>query len=76
MKIHARYIPLKREWLEKIYDLLIQQKMLSMDGRPNVKGIENLLQISVKHGIGISSIPPLEKWVDLSYLDKAAASLK
>jgi ABC-type nitrate/sulfonate/bicarbonate transport system substrate-binding protein len=76
IKIHAKYIPFKAEWLEKIHDMLIREKMLSTDGRPNVKGIENLLQISVKYGIGLSSVPPLEKWVDLSYLDKAAASLK
>jgi ABC-type nitrate/sulfonate/bicarbonate transport system substrate-binding protein len=76
MKIHAKYIPLKREWLEKIYDLLIRQKMLSTNGRPNMKGIENLLQVSVKYGVVISSIPALEKWVDLSYLEKAAATSK
>jgi hypothetical protein len=41
-----------------------------------MKGIDNLLQISVKFGAGMSAIPALEKWVDLGYLDKAAASLK
>jgi hypothetical protein len=50
--------------------------MLSVDGRPSPKGIENLLQVSVKYGSGISSVPPLDKWVDLTYLDRAAASLK
>jgi hypothetical protein len=35
IKIHARHIPFKREWLEKIYDMLIREKMLSTDGRPN-----------------------------------------
>lgn len=76
IKIHAKYIPFKPEWLEKIYDMLIREKMLSSDGRPNMKGIDNLLQISVKFGAGMSAIPALEKWVDLGYLDKAAASLK
>jgi ABC-type nitrate/sulfonate/bicarbonate transport system substrate-binding protein len=76
IKIHARHIPFKPEWLEKIHDMLIRDKMLSVDGRPNPKGIENLLQISVKYGSGISAVPPLDKWVDLSYLDRAAASLK
>jgi len=76
IKIHARYIPFKREWLEKIHDMLIREKMLSMDGRPNAKGIENLLQISVKYGTGMSVVPPLDKWVDLTYLDRAAATLK
>ena len=46
-----------------------------MDG-PNLRGIENLLQVSMKYGVAITSLPPLEKWVDLSYLDKAQASLK
>jgi ABC-type nitrate/sulfonate/bicarbonate transport system substrate-binding protein len=76
IKIHAKYIPFKPEWLEKIYDMLIREKMLSSDGKPNMRGIENLLQISVKYGAGMSTVPPLDRWVDLSYLDKAAASLK
>ena len=76
IRIHAKYIPFKREWLEKIYDLLIREKMLSTDGRPNLRGIENLLQVSMKYGVAITALPPLEKWVDLSYLDKAQASLK
>ena len=74
IKIHAKYIPFKPEWLEKIYDMLIREKMLSTDGRPNIKGIENLLQISIKYGTGMSAVPPLDKWVDLSYLDKAVTS--
>ena len=76
LKIHARYIPFKTEWLEKIHDMLIREKMLSVDGRPNPKGIENLLQVSVKFGSGMSAVPPLDKWVDLTYLDRAAASLR
>jgi ABC-type nitrate/sulfonate/bicarbonate transport system substrate-binding protein len=76
IKIHGKYIPFKPEWLEKIYDMLIRDKMLSTDGRPNMKGIENLLQISVKYGAGMTAVPPLDKWVDLAYLDKASASLK
>ncbi len=76
IKIHARYIPFKAEWLEQIHDMLIREKMLSVDGRPNAKGIENLLQISVKYGSGMSAVPALDKWVDLTYLDRAAASLK
>ena len=50
--------------------------MLSMDGKPNAKGIENLLQISVKHGAGMPAVPPLDKWVDLTYLERATATLK
>ena len=76
IKIHARYIPFKREWLEKIHDMLIRERMLSTDGRPNAKGIENLLQVSVKYGTGMSAVPPLDKWVDLSFLDRAVATLK
>ena len=76
VRIHARYIPFKAEWLEKIHDMLIREKMLSTDGRPDAKGIENLLQISVKYGTGMAAVPALDKWVDLTYLDRAAASLK
>jgi ABC-type nitrate/sulfonate/bicarbonate transport system substrate-binding protein len=74
IKIHARHIPFKREWLEKIYDMLIREKMLSTDGRPNARGIENLLQIAVKYGSGMSAVPPLDKWVDLSYLERAGTA--
>ena len=76
VRIHARYIPFKAAWLEKIHDMLIREKMLSTDGRPNPKGIENLLQISVKYGTGMSAVPPLDKWVDLTYLERAATTLK
>jgi ABC-type nitrate/sulfonate/bicarbonate transport system substrate-binding protein len=76
VRIHARHIPFKTEWLEKIHDMLIRERMLSTDGRPNPKGIENLLQISVKHGAGMPAVPPLDKWVDLTYLERASATLK
>lgn len=48
--------------------------MLSTDGRPNTRGIENLLHIAVKYGSGMSAVPPLDKWVDLSYLERAGAA--
>jgi ABC-type nitrate/sulfonate/bicarbonate transport system substrate-binding protein len=61
----------KPDWLERTYDMLIRQKMLTTDGRPNMRGIENFLKLAVEHG-GIQSVPPLETWVDLSYLEKAS----
>jgi ABC-type nitrate/sulfonate/bicarbonate transport system substrate-binding protein len=61
----------KPEWLEQTYDMLIRQKMLTTDGRPNIRGIDNFLKLAVEHG-GITAVPPLETWVDLSYVEKAS----
>ena len=64
----------KPSWQEQTYDMLIRQKMMSTDARPNMKGIENFLKLAVDHG-GLTSVPPLETWVDRSYVEKASRSL-
>ena len=76
IKILAGYIPFKPKWLENVYEMAIQNKMLSTDCRPAPKGIENTLQLSVKYGIGLTSMPTANTWLDLSYLDSATASSK
>jgi NitT/TauT family transport system substrate-binding protein len=57
--------------LETYYNELIGQKMLSRDLRPNIRGIESQLAMAQRMG-ALETIPPLERWVDLSYLDKAS----
>jgi ABC-type nitrate/sulfonate/bicarbonate transport system substrate-binding protein len=72
MAVLVDYFPdWKPSWQEQTYDMLIRQKMLSTDARPNMKGIDNFLKLAVEHG-GITSVPPLETWVDRSYVEKAS----
>jgi ABC-type nitrate/sulfonate/bicarbonate transport system substrate-binding protein len=72
MAVLLDYFPdWKPSWQEQTYDMLIRQKMLSADARPNMKGIENFLKLAVEHG-GITSVPPLETWVDRTYVEKAS----
>ena len=72
MAVLVDYFPdWKPSWQEQTYDMLIRQKMLSTDARPNMKGIDNFLKLAVEHG-GIPSVPPLETWVDRSYVEKAS----
>ena len=74
MAVLIGYFPdWKPSWQEQTYDMLIRQKMLSTDVRPNMKGIENFLKLAVEHG-GMASVPPLETWVDRSYVEKASRS--
>lgn len=74
MAVLVDYFPdWKPSWQEQTYDMLIRQKMLSTDARPNMKGIENFLKLAVEHG-GITSVPPLDTWVDRSYVEKASRS--
>ena len=70
--ILATQVHVKRDWLETIYDLMINQQYLSTDGMPDRKGIENMLTLTTKYGVGRVTIPPMERWVDLSYMKKAA----
>jgi ABC-type nitrate/sulfonate/bicarbonate transport system substrate-binding protein len=57
--------------LETYYDELIGQKMLSRDLRPNLRGVESQLAMAQRMG-AIEKIPPLEQWIDLSYLEQAS----
>jgi NitT/TauT family transport system substrate-binding protein len=64
----------KPSWQEQTYDMLIRQKMMTTDARPNMKGIENFLKLAVEHG-GMPSVPPLETWVDRTYVEKAIRTM-
>jgi NitT/TauT family transport system substrate-binding protein len=72
LDVLSPHVRVKRGWLEHSYELLINQKYLSTDGRPDTKGIKNMLAITTKYGTERSTIPPLDRWVDLTYMDKAA----
>jgi ABC-type nitrate/sulfonate/bicarbonate transport system substrate-binding protein len=72
LDILSRHVRVKREWLEQSYELLINKKYLSTDGRPDAKGIQNMLALTMKYGTERQNIPPLDRWVDLTYMDKAA----
>ena len=72
MDILAAHVRVKRSWLEQVYELLIKQNYLSTDGLPNTKGIRNMLVLTTKYSNERSTIPPLDRWVDLTYMDKAA----
>ncbi len=71
-RIYGQVTELQPEFLERLYDQMIVQQMLSLTMRPNLKGIENVLALGLQQG-SLTAMPPVERWVDLSYLDKASA---
>jgi ABC-type nitrate/sulfonate/bicarbonate transport system substrate-binding protein len=70
-QIYGQVGDLPPEYLDVIYDQMVVQKMLNLDARPNLKGIETVLGMAVQQG-ALDTIPPLNTWVDLSYLEKAS----
>ncbi|HZS01946.1 MAG TPA: ABC transporter substrate-binding protein [Chloroflexota bacterium] len=54
-----------------IYGEVIGNRLLPRDLRPNRKGIENILNLAHEQG-ALPEIPPLDTWIDLSYLDRAS----
>jgi NitT/TauT family transport system substrate-binding protein len=56
---------------DQLYDLMVNQKMLSPNVQPNMKGIQNMMNLAVQLG-AMEKTPALDTWVDLSYLDKAS----
>ena len=50
---------------------MVVQQMLSLTMRPNLKGIDNVLTLSVQQG-SMASVPPVDTWVDTRYLDAAS----
>jgi len=54
-----------------LYDQAVTRQFLSRTLRPNMKGIETILAIAHEQG-ALPEIPPLDNWVDMSYLDKAS----
>jgi ABC-type nitrate/sulfonate/bicarbonate transport system substrate-binding protein len=59
------------EQVEPIYEQAIAGKMLSRTLRPNLTGTESILKIAHEQG-ALPEIPPNDRWIDLSYLDKAS----
>jgi ABC-type nitrate/sulfonate/bicarbonate transport system substrate-binding protein len=70
--ILSAHVKVKRDWLEQVYELMIKQQYLSTDGRPDLKGIENMLALTTKYGTDRVTIPRLDRWVNMSYMEKAA----
>jgi ABC-type nitrate/sulfonate/bicarbonate transport system substrate-binding protein len=70
MAIYADISKLEPPFLETIYDQMINRHMLSRDLRPSQTGVENILKLAVESG-GMEKVPPLDTWMDFSYLDKA-----
>jgi NitT/TauT family transport system substrate-binding protein len=71
MRVYGKISELDEAQLEDIYDQMVTQKMLSTTGRPNMKGLENIQALTYQYG-GLQFIPPLDSWVDMSYLEKAS----
>jgi ABC-type nitrate/sulfonate/bicarbonate transport system substrate-binding protein len=57
--------------VERLYELGVTGKIISRTLRPNLPGTENILKIAHEQG-ALPEIPPNERWIDLSYLDKAS----
>jgi ABC-type nitrate/sulfonate/bicarbonate transport system substrate-binding protein len=71
MDMLASHVRVKRSWLEQVYEILITRKYLSTDGIPDPQGIKNMLVLTTKYSNERSSIPPLDRWVDLTYMERA-----
>lgn len=56
---------------DSLYDLMVNKNLLSPNLQPNMKGIQNLLDLAVQLG-AMEKEPPINTWVDLSYLEKAS----
>jgi ABC-type nitrate/sulfonate/bicarbonate transport system substrate-binding protein len=71
IRLYAESADLDVESSEEIYRNMIDQKMLSRDLRPNLRGIENVVTIAYQQG-ALTEVVPLDRWVDLTYLEKAS----
>jgi NitT/TauT family transport system substrate-binding protein len=70
-RVYGQISQLDDAFLEDVYDQMVTQKMLSTTGRPNMKGLENIQALTYQYG-GLQFIPPLDSWVDMSYLEQAS----
>jgi ABC-type nitrate/sulfonate/bicarbonate transport system substrate-binding protein len=57
--------------VERLYELGVTGQVISRTLRPNLKGTETILKIAHEQG-ALPEIPPNDRWIDLSYLDKAS----
>jgi NitT/TauT family transport system substrate-binding protein len=53
------------------YTEIIGGRLLPRELRPNRRGIENILNLAHEQG-ALPEIPPLDNWLDLTYLDRAS----
>jgi ABC-type nitrate/sulfonate/bicarbonate transport system substrate-binding protein len=70
-RIYATVSDLDLQQVNDIYTDMIDKRMLSRTLRPSLTGIESVLAMAHQYG-ALEQIPPLDTWVDLSYLDKAS----
>ncbi len=59
------------EQADALYEQAVNQQMLSRTLRPNLAGVETILRMAHEQD-ALPVIPPLDTWIDLSYLDKAS----
>jgi len=69
--IYAEEAGLTVPEIASTYTDVIGKRLLPRELRPNRKGIENILTLAHEQG-ALPEIPPLDNWVDLSYLDRAS----
>ena len=70
-RLYAEVADLDVGQVDDIYTDMVNRQMLSRTLRPNLKGIENVMTIAHEQG-ALEQPPPLDTWVDLSYLEKAS----
>ena len=59
------------EQVDRLYEQGVVGQVISRTLRPNLKGTETILKLANEQG-ALPDIPPLDRWIDLSYLDKAS----
>jgi ABC-type nitrate/sulfonate/bicarbonate transport system substrate-binding protein len=59
------------EQVDRLYEQGVVGQVISRTLRPNLKGTETILKLAHDQG-ALPEIPPLDRWIDLSYLDKAS----
>jgi ABC-type nitrate/sulfonate/bicarbonate transport system substrate-binding protein len=70
-RIYAEASDLDMDQTEVVYSTMVGQRMLSRNLRPDLRGVENMLKLAYELG-AIPEVPALDRWIDLSYLDKAS----
>jgi NitT/TauT family transport system substrate-binding protein len=69
--IYAEEAGLTPPEVASTYTETIGGRLLPRELRPNRKGIENILNLAHQQG-SLPEIPPLDNWMDLTYLDRAS----
>jgi len=70
-QIYRRFAEIPPEIMDTLYDQMVVENMLGTNMRPNLDGTEKVLSLAVQQG-AIPMVPPLDTWIDLSYLDQAS----